>query len=184
MAFQGPGQPSPTLGDALNAGYLYLEVKCLGCDTHQTVALDIVRRRKASALLLRSRASSFLEHGLDLPHRPAFAGGYHAHARLSAHQDMGADLVLNGNDAEIGLGFPVQRQIEVAREYLPPRPVIEFDDVAFRMRSDLHPRPVIRSIDFRRVSPETTSLCSSNWPVAISQKMCSVSALRAWTRLA
>src|SRR6516164_7637218 len=28
---------SPTLGDALNAGYLYLEVRCLGCDTHQTV---------------------------------------------------------------------------------------------------------------------------------------------------
>jgi hypothetical protein len=26
MAFQGPAQPSPTFGDALNAGYLYLEV--------------------------------------------------------------------------------------------------------------------------------------------------------------
>jgi hypothetical protein len=23
------------LGDALNAGYLYLEVKCLGCNTHR-----------------------------------------------------------------------------------------------------------------------------------------------------
>jgi hypothetical protein len=40
LAFQGSAQPSPALGDALNAGYLYLEVKCLGCDTHQTVALD------------------------------------------------------------------------------------------------------------------------------------------------
>ena len=30
----GSGQPSPTLGDAINAGYLYLEVRCLGCDTH------------------------------------------------------------------------------------------------------------------------------------------------------
>jgi hypothetical protein len=29
LAFQGPAQPSPALGDALNAGYLYLEVKCL-----------------------------------------------------------------------------------------------------------------------------------------------------------
>jgi hypothetical protein len=28
----------------LNAGYPYLEVRCLGCDTHQTVALDVVRR--------------------------------------------------------------------------------------------------------------------------------------------
>jgi hypothetical protein len=42
LAFEA--QPSPVLGDALNAGYLYLEVKCLGCDTHQTVALDIVCR--------------------------------------------------------------------------------------------------------------------------------------------
>jgi hypothetical protein len=30
LAFKGPAQPSPTLGDALNAGYLYLEVRCLG----------------------------------------------------------------------------------------------------------------------------------------------------------
>jgi hypothetical protein len=35
LAFQGPAQPSPALGDALNASYLYLEVKCLGCNTHQ-----------------------------------------------------------------------------------------------------------------------------------------------------
>ena len=48
LGFQGPAQPSPALGDALNAGYLYLEVRCLGCDTHQTVALDIVRRPKAT----------------------------------------------------------------------------------------------------------------------------------------
>ena len=48
LAFHGPAQPSPTLGDALNAGYGYLEVKCLGCSTHQTVALGIVRRSKAT----------------------------------------------------------------------------------------------------------------------------------------
>jgi hypothetical protein len=48
LAFKGPAQPSPTLGDALNAGYIYLEVRCLGCDTHQTVALDIVRRPKTT----------------------------------------------------------------------------------------------------------------------------------------
>jgi hypothetical protein len=46
LAFKGQAQPSPTLGDALNAGYLYREVRCLGCDTNQTVALDIVRRPK------------------------------------------------------------------------------------------------------------------------------------------
>jgi hypothetical protein len=50
LGFKGPAQPSPTLGDALNAGYLYLEVRCLGCDTHQTVALDVVRRPKATPI--------------------------------------------------------------------------------------------------------------------------------------
>ena len=50
LGFQGPAQPSPTLGDAINAGYGYLEARCLGCDTHQTVALDIVRRPKATPI--------------------------------------------------------------------------------------------------------------------------------------
>ena len=42
--------PSPALGDALNAGYGYLEVRCLGCDTHQTVPLGIVRRPKVTPI--------------------------------------------------------------------------------------------------------------------------------------
>ena len=50
LAFKGPAQPSPTLGDALNAGYGYLEVRCLGCDTHSTVALDVVRRPKTTPI--------------------------------------------------------------------------------------------------------------------------------------
>ena len=50
LAYKGLAQPSPTLGDALNAGYTYLEVRCLGCDTHQTVALDIVRRPKTTPI--------------------------------------------------------------------------------------------------------------------------------------
>jgi ribosomal protein S27E len=48
LGYQGPAQRSPALGDALNAGTRYLEVRCLGCDTHQTVALDIVRRPKTT----------------------------------------------------------------------------------------------------------------------------------------
>jgi hypothetical protein len=50
LGYRGPAQPSPTLGDTLNAGYLYLEVRCLGCDTHQTVALDVVRRPKTTPI--------------------------------------------------------------------------------------------------------------------------------------
>jgi hypothetical protein len=48
LGFQGPAQPSATLGDAINAGFGYLEVKCLGCNTHQTLALDIVRRPRTT----------------------------------------------------------------------------------------------------------------------------------------
>lgn len=44
LGYKGPAQPSPTIGDAINAGFLYLEVRCLGCDTNQTVALEIIRR--------------------------------------------------------------------------------------------------------------------------------------------
>ena len=50
LGFQGPAQPSPALGDAINAGFSYLEVKCLGCNTHQTVALNIVRRPKSTPI--------------------------------------------------------------------------------------------------------------------------------------
>ena len=50
LGYKGPAQPSPTLGDALNAGFGYLEVRCLGCDTNQTVALDGVRRAKATPI--------------------------------------------------------------------------------------------------------------------------------------
>lgn len=50
LGYKGPAQPSPLLGDALNAGFRYLEVRCLGCDTHQTVALDIIRRPKTTPI--------------------------------------------------------------------------------------------------------------------------------------
>jgi hypothetical protein len=49
LGFRGL-QPSPTLGDALNAGYCFLEVRCLGCETHQAVALDTVRRPKSTPI--------------------------------------------------------------------------------------------------------------------------------------
>jgi hypothetical protein len=50
LGYKGPAQPSPTIGDALNAGHGYLEVRCLGCDTHQTIALDIIRRPKTTPI--------------------------------------------------------------------------------------------------------------------------------------
>jgi ribosomal protein S27E len=47
---QGTSAAFAYTGDALNAGYPYLEVRCLGCDTHQTVALDVVRRSKTTPI--------------------------------------------------------------------------------------------------------------------------------------
>lgn len=46
LGYKGPARPSPMLGDALNAGFRFLEVRCLGCDTNQTVDLTIIRRPK------------------------------------------------------------------------------------------------------------------------------------------
>jgi hypothetical protein len=44
--YGGPAQPSPTIAQCINGGLGWLEVRCLGCDTNQTVALDVVRRPK------------------------------------------------------------------------------------------------------------------------------------------
>jgi phage FluMu protein Com len=38
------------LSDALNASYRYLEVKCDGCGTHNTVDLTIIRRPKETPI--------------------------------------------------------------------------------------------------------------------------------------
>jgi hypothetical protein len=48
LGYKGPAQPSPTIGDAINGGYRYLEVHCHGCDTHQAVDLGIIRRPKTT----------------------------------------------------------------------------------------------------------------------------------------
>jgi hypothetical protein len=56
LGYQDPAQPSPAIGNALNARYLYLEGRCFGRDTHQTVTLNIVRRPKASPCSSRRAA--------------------------------------------------------------------------------------------------------------------------------
>ncbi|WP_036007625.1 hypothetical protein [Bradyrhizobium yuanmingense] len=50
LGYKGPAQPSPTIGDAINGGYPYLEVRCHGCDTNQTIALEIIRRPKTTPI--------------------------------------------------------------------------------------------------------------------------------------
>jgi hypothetical protein len=50
LGFQDPAQPSAVLGDALNAGYRYLEVKCLGCNTHQWPSTSCGDRRQRRSM--------------------------------------------------------------------------------------------------------------------------------------
>lgn len=87
---------------------------------------------------------------------------------MSAHV---SSLVIFGYDRELGLGFPVQRQIGVASEYLPAQAVIELYDTTFGVRSDPPPFCAIFSRDFRWAKPATTSFCSSVWPAATWPKM-------------
>ena len=49
-AYGGPAQPSRLLGEALNAGFRFLEVKCAGCNTCNTVDLTTLRRPKGTSI--------------------------------------------------------------------------------------------------------------------------------------
>jgi hypothetical protein len=42
--FGGPAQPSPTIGQCLNGGYSWLQVKCRRCETEASIPLEHVRR--------------------------------------------------------------------------------------------------------------------------------------------
>jgi hypothetical protein len=60
---------------------------------------------------------SVFESGFHFPHRPAFPSGYHAHLSAPVDQGVRADLVVDRDDRELGLRLPVEREVEVAREY-------------------------------------------------------------------
>jgi hypothetical protein len=44
--YGGPAQPSPTIGQCLNGGLGWLQVKCHRCKTEASIPLDCVRRPK------------------------------------------------------------------------------------------------------------------------------------------
>ena len=48
--FGGPAQPSPTIGQCLNGGYGWLEVKCHRCETSASIPLEHVRRPRDTLL--------------------------------------------------------------------------------------------------------------------------------------
>jgi hypothetical protein len=51
---------------------------------------------------------------------------------------MRTHLVVDGDDRAVRLRLPVQGEVEVAREDLPSRTVVQFDEVALGMGSDLY----------------------------------------------
>jgi hypothetical protein len=65
LGFQGPAQPSPALGDAINAGFGYLEVKCLGCNTHK----DLLTLQQAEIDRLKARIAELEEENESLRER-------------------------------------------------------------------------------------------------------------------
>ena len=48
--YGGPAQPSPTIAQALRAGYFFLEVKCHRCEHRGAVDLRALRRRGNTAI--------------------------------------------------------------------------------------------------------------------------------------
>jgi hypothetical protein len=55
------------------------------------------------------------------------------HLGIAIYEHVRADLVVGRHDSQIGLGLPAERAVEVAREDLPVRTIVEFDDVALGM---------------------------------------------------
>jgi hypothetical protein len=41
---RGPAQPAPTIGQCLNGGYTWLQVKYHRCETEASIPLDAIRR--------------------------------------------------------------------------------------------------------------------------------------------
>jgi hypothetical protein len=48
--FGGPAQPSPTIGQCLNGGYGWLQVKCHRCESEASIPLDAVRRPRVTPI--------------------------------------------------------------------------------------------------------------------------------------
>jgi hypothetical protein len=42
--YGGPAQPSPTIGQCINGGLVWLEVECNRCNTRASLPLDAIRR--------------------------------------------------------------------------------------------------------------------------------------------
>jgi hypothetical protein len=48
--YGGPAQPSPSIGQCLNGGYGFLQVKCHRCETQASIPLQAIRRPRDTPL--------------------------------------------------------------------------------------------------------------------------------------
>ena len=80
------------------------------------------------------------QDGSHLIDGPFLALGQNADttAIVSANQSMRTDRIVNADELEFRIRLPIERHINVAWKDLPSRTVVEFDKMAFGMRSDLH----------------------------------------------
>jgi hypothetical protein len=51
---------------------------------------------------------------------------------------MIADVIVHAPKDQIRLRLPIEREIQVSRKNLSLRPIVEFNNVAFGVRSDFH----------------------------------------------
>jgi hypothetical protein len=78
-AYDGPAQPSPTIGQCNNGGYGWLQVKCLRSETEASIPLDAIRRPRdtpiwklEAALKCRSCRKRRYVHMIKLTERQEF----------------------------------------------------------------------------------------------------------------
>jgi hypothetical protein len=79
LGFQGPAQPSPALGDALNAGFGYLEVKCLATRTRPlpSTSCGDLRQRRSMNSNATCAAANAPKSGATLQAQPSGSSADH-----------------------------------------------------------------------------------------------------------
>jgi hypothetical protein len=86
------------------------------------------------------RPSSLLQNRFDLVFGPALAERSHADARsvVGIDQRVRGDVVVDLEQPQLGGRQPRQRVVDISRENLPGRAVVQFDEMALGMLRDFH----------------------------------------------
>jgi hypothetical protein len=101
--YGGPAQPSPTLGQCLNGGLGWLQVRCHRCKTEASIPLDCVRRPKDTPIwkleaLLKCRSCRKGRYAPPVAHGQADRRTADRALRLGASGVAGGGLISYGPD--------------------------------------------------------------------------------------